>query len=74
MKHPNEGEDLPKFPFPSPPKKTKSPWGEWETGKEKEQRLQEEKEEDHEFERQLNIQPKRSIKDNRDKNYSTDSF
>lgn len=74
LKHPNEDEDRPKFPFPSPPKKTKSPWGEWETEKEKEQRLKEEKEEDQEFERQLNIQLKRRIRDNRDKNYSTDSF
>lgn len=73
MKHPNEDEDGSKFPFPSPPKKTKSPWGEWETEKEKEQRLKEEKE-DQEFERQLNIQLKRRIRDNRDKNYSTDSF
>lgn len=55
-------------------KKPKSPWGEWETDKEKEQRLEEEKEEDQEFERQLNIQLKRRIRDNRDKNYSTDSF
>lgn len=63
----------PKMPLPTRPS-VPTPWGEWETGKEKIERLKKEKEEDREFANQLLIQFNRRVRDNPHINYSGDSF
>lgn len=62
--------ELPKRPKYSIP----TPWGEWETGKERVERLKQEKKEDEDFKKQLNIQFRRRVRDNPHINFSTDNF
>ncbi|XP_052696072.1 glutamate-rich protein 6B-like [Crassostrea angulata] len=62
--------ELPKRPKYSIP----TPWGEWETGKERVERLKKEKMEDEDFNKQLNIQFRRRVRDNPHINFSTDNF
>lgn len=59
--------ELPKRPKYSIP----TPWGEWETGKERVERLKKEKKEDEDFNKQLNIQFRRRVRDNPHINFST---
>lgn len=51
-----------------------TPWGEWKTGKERVERQKKEKEKDEEFQKQLNIQFRRRVRDNPHINFSTDNF